>query len=189
MIGITVFAAMAILLIGYVLMLYAGLLRAQQQVKQAWTWLEAALARRDGEIAQLLQLHGLQARAEQTVCVPVDRARAALISACTAQDAAALGAAERTLRCALTALCAATVNTRGMGEDKLLHALQFRLRALETAITAYQETYNEAARIQNARLEMFPDTLIATACHFARAPLIDFRANGSAVMLGLAFGK
>ena len=42
MIGVTVFSAMTVLLAGYALALYRGLLRAERQLRRAWSHLEFA---------------------------------------------------------------------------------------------------------------------------------------------------
>lgn len=190
MIGVTVFAAMAILLIGYALMLYGGLMRAEHRVRSAWSTLRDALARREVEFVQLLELYAACPESTRGERQPIEAARRAVRAACDAHDAVALGAAESALRAAVPSLYASITRDLGTRAEALLRALEFRIRALETAIWAHHETYNAAARAQNARLQMFPDALIGAACHFAPAPLIDFgTCRDGTVNLDLALAK
>lgn len=191
MIGVTVFATMAVLLIGYAITLYGGLLRTRQRVKRAWSTLEAALARRDRELTRLLELFRAQACANTKTLGCVERARTALESALKGGDVASIGDAEYALRAALHALYVTATERPKSNETVLVRTLQFRIRALGSAIRAQQRRYNEAARAQNARIELLPDAFIADLCHFTRVPLIEFGATTatSAIPLGVAFGK
>ena len=190
MIGVTVFAAMAVLLIGYALMLYRGLLRARLQLTRAWSNLQFAWARRDGELARLVELCRQDGQCDSEVIERVLRARDALQAARAQHDVAAVNGTEDTLRAALVTLYPIAARHPDRQAETALRALRFRIRAHERAIAAYRTRYNEAAKNLNARIEMLPDSLIAGLCRFAPASLLeDTAAPAADVDLGLAFGK
>jgi LemA protein len=192
MIGVTVFSAMTVLLAGYALALYRGLLRAERQLRRAWSHLEFAWARRDGEITRLLELCAPDATAHSEVLERLQRARGALQLARDRRDAPAVNAAERELRSVLAALyplAARNVHAHPQG-DALLRALRFRVRAHERAIAAHAERYNAAAEALNARIDLLPDALIAAVCHLVPVARVDLNpAGGADGELSLAYGK
>lgn len=192
MIGVTVFTAMTILLAGYALALYRGLLRAERQLHRAWSHLEFAWARRDGEITRLIELCAPDLATHSETFERLKRAREALQRAREQQDVPAVNAAEDLLRSALAALypiATRHVHVHPQG-DALLRALRFRVRAHERAIAAHGERYNAAAEALNARIDLLPDALIAGLCHLAPAARVELSAAGGADSdLGLAYGK
>lgn len=54
--------------------------------------------------------------------------------------------------------------------------LQARISQLENAIADRREFYNEAANINNVRVEQFPDAIIAGLFRFGTHPLLEFAA-------------
>ena len=190
MIGVSVFAAMTVLLAGYAGALYKALLRARLRLARAWSSLEFAWDRRDGEIARLLELCEQDNPPACEANERTERARSALHAARSQHDIAAVNEAEGALRSALLELYPIAARHPQLQADTLLRALRFRMRAHERAIAAYREGYNDAAKALNARIELLPDSLIAGLCHFAPTPLLEFSATPTAdIDLGLAFSK
>lgn len=194
MIGVTVFAAMTVLLTGYAAVLYRGLLRARRRLKRAWSNLEFAWARRDGDIAKLLELCRQDDPSDQEALERVVRARTALQAARAQGDVTAVNAAEGTLRAALTVvypIAARQVHARGEMFEMVLRALRFRIRAHERALANERERFNETAQALNARIETLPDTLIAGMCRLTPTALLEFNAVPATDidLLGLAFSK
>lgn len=190
MIGLTVFAAMTVLLIGYAIALHRGLQHARRRLTRAWSSLEFAWARRDGEIGKLLELCEQDCEGAREASERAHRARAALQEARHRHDISAVNEAEGTLRAALVDLYPIAARHPQLQADALLRALRFRMRAHERAIAAYRECYNEKAKALNARIEMLPDALIANLSRLTPAALLEFSAAPTAdIDLGLAFGK
>ena len=189
MIGVTVFAAMAVLLIAYALSLYRGLNRTRRSLARAWSNLEFSWARRDGDISRLLELCEHSAPAEPDTLERLVAARAALQTARSERDVAAVSAAEGALRSALSPVYAIAARNPHSYAESLLRALRFRIRAHERAICAHCERYNQAADALNARIDLLPDALIAGLCHCAPVSALDLGVPGADIELNLAFSK
>ena len=189
MIGVIVFAAMAVLLVAYALTLYRGLKRARRSLARAWSNLEFSWARRDGDISRLLELCEHGAPAEPDTLERLIAARTALQTARSARNLAAVSAAESAVRSALSPVYAVAARNPHSYAESLLRALRFRIRAHERAICAHCERYNQAADALNARIDLLPDSLVAGLCHCTPAGALEMGAPGADIELNLAFGK
>ena len=190
MIDIIVFAFMAVLLVGYAAVLCNGLRRARQRVHRAWSHLEFAWARRDGELSKLLDLCAQDPQCDGEMLERAAQARQALLGARRSHDVGAVNEAEDALRRALGPVYPAAARLRHEHTQAIVQALRFRIRAHEKAIVSYRSGYNEAARALNARLEMLPETLLAGVCGLKPIALLECTAAPDAdTDLGLAFSK
>lgn len=192
MIDITLFAAMALLLIGYAAALYGSLRRAQRRLRRAWSHLDFAWARRDGDLGKLLDLCRQDGECDGELIERVLRAGTALQEARCRRDVAVVNDSEAALHRALVPVYPATSPPRHGPSEALIRALRYRIEAHEQAIASARTRYNEAAHALNARVEMLPEALIANLCGMTAVALL----HGDAAQppdlglgLGLAFGK
>jgi LemA protein len=102
------------------------------------------------------------------------RARTAIGQASASSDVAAVGAAEPQLRSGVTRLFAVAENYPELKSDASFQRLQSRITSLEEALADRRELYNEQVNLNNIRIDVFPDVLIARNFGFARAHLLDF---------------
>ncbi|MDA8351196.1 MAG: LemA family protein [Pseudomonadota bacterium] len=190
MIDITVFATMALLLIGYAAVLYSGLRRARRRLARAWLHLDFAWDRRDGDLLKLLELCRQDDACEGELIERALRAREALQDARHRRDVSAVNDTEEALRRTLTPVFPAAARQRHGHPEAVVRALRLRIQAHEQAIAAAHTRYNEAASALNSRIEMLPEMLIASLCGMTPVALLQCDAPAPAdIDLGLAFSK
>ena len=108
------------------------------------------------------------------------QARSAVSSAGQNMDMKALGTAERSLRSSLGRLFAVAEAYPDLKADQNFMQLQQRITSLESGISDRRELYNDAANINNVRIEQFPDVIIARMLAFKEATLLSFDAAETA---------
>lgn len=190
MIDIAVFAAMALLLIGYAAVLYSGLRRAQRRLTRAWCHLNFAWDRRDGDLVKLLELCREDGPCDGELIERVLRARQTLHDARQRHDVSAVNDTEDALRRTLAPMYPAAARQRKGHAEAVVRALRFRIQAHEQAIAAARTRYNQAASALNSRIEMLPETLIAGLCGVTPAALLQCETGAQADLgIGLAFSK
>jgi LemA protein len=90
---------------------------------------------------------------------------------------AAVGAAEQQLRSGVTRLFAVAESYPQLKSDESFKQLQTRITALEESIADRRELYNDQVNLNNIRVRVFPDVVIAQHFGFRSAQLLDFTAE------------
>jgi len=190
MTGLIVFLLLTVLLLGYVVTMYNGLVRVRNEVKLAWSNIDVLLVQRHDELPKLIEVCKRYMQHERETLERVTAARSQVEAARHAGDIASVSAAEGAMRSGLANLYAVAESYPQLKADTLFGKLAARISALETAIADRREIYNDAANAQNVRIETFPDALVASLFNFAPARLLKFDASQTAdVDVGLAFGR
>ena len=140
----------------YFIGLYNTLVGLREAVTIAWTDVEALLAERDADFAKLLEICARHMTAEQELLQKLRRAPVYYSPADAAQ------------------LFAAAANHPGLLRDAEFRALQNRLGAANASLVERRETYNQQVGINNIRLGVFPEMLIARNFGFAAAQPLEF---------------
>lgn len=166
--GVIVIAAL------YAVVVYNGLVRLKHNVAKAWSNIDVLLKQRHDELPKLVEVCRQYARFEQATLARVVDARAQVAAARELHDLPALGTAESVLRAGLEKLFAVAEAYPELRANEHFLQLQVRITALENAIADRREWYNEAANLQNVRIEQFPDLMIARALQFGSQPLLEF---------------
>ena len=190
MIAVTVTFAILILIVGYFVTLYNGLVRVRNQVKLAWSNIDVLLVQRHDELPKLVDVCKRYMQHEQQTLEQVIQARSAVDTARTANNVSGVSAAEDSLRSGLAHLYAVAENYPNLKANELFTTLQSRISALETAIADRREIYNDAVNALNVRVETFPDVLVASLFGVAPAHPLKFTTGQTAdVDLATAFAK
>jgi LemA protein len=190
MIGMILFLLIVVLLIGYTVTIYNGLVRTRNEVKLAWSNIDVLLVQRHDELPKLIEVCKQYMQYEQGTLERVTQARSQVEAARSAGDVSSVSQAEGALRSGLANLYAVAERYPDLKADAAFRNLSSRISALETAIADRREIYNDAANAQNVRVETFPDAVIAGLFNFGPARLLKFEAAQTAdVDVGLAFGK
>jgi LemA protein len=174
MIAFAVFALMLVLLAGYAVTIYNGLVRVRNEVKLAWSNIDVLLVQRHDELPKLIEVCKRYMQHESETLERVARARSAVDTARTNGDVSSVSAAEGALRTGLTGLYAVAERYPNLKADTIFQNLQTRISSLETAIADRREVYNDAANAQNVRIETFPDNMVAGLGSFEPARLLKF---------------
>jgi len=171
----------AVVVIGvYLIMLYNGLVGVKHNVAKAWSNIDVVLRQRHDEIPKLVEVCKQYRQFEQETLEKVIRARSLVHEAREKQDPAALGAAESMMRSSLGGLFAIAEAYPDLKTNQNFMQLQARISQLENMIADRRELYNEAANINNVRIEQFPDMIVAGMGNFPSAALLHFTSDEKA---------
>jgi LemA protein len=173
-IGLVVILALAVVLIAYVTGIYNGLVNLRENVKVAWANIDVLLKQRHDELPKLVETCKRYMQFEQDTLEKVMRARSSVSQASTSGNVAAVGAAEQQLRVGVGRLFAVAENYPQLKTDETFKQLQGRITALEESIADRRELYNDQVNLNNIRVKVFPDVLIAQRFGFLPAQLLEF---------------
>jgi LemA protein len=174
MIGLVVTVALAVALLAYLIGIYNGLVGLRENIKVAWANIDVLLKQRHDELPKLIETCKRYMQFEQETLEKVMRARASISHASASGDVAAVGAAEHELRSGMTRLFAVAESYPQLKSDETFKRLQSRITALEETIADRREFYNDAVNLNNIRVKIFPDVLIAHQFGFRPAQLLEF---------------
>jgi LemA protein len=173
-IGLIVILALFVVLVAYVAGIYNGLVSLRENVKVAWANIDVLLKQRHDELPKLVDTCKRYMQFEQETLEKVMRARASVSQASTSGNVAAVGAAEQQLRSGVGRLFAVAENYPQLKSDETFKQLQARITALEESIADRRELYNDQVNLNNIRVKVFPDVLIAQRFGFLPAQLLEF---------------
>jgi LemA protein len=148
-----------IVLIGLVLVgIYNGLIRSRVRTREAWSGIDVQLKRRADLIPNLVETVRGYASHERQTFENVTRARAMLQQAGTAPEAAQ---ANNFLTQTLRSLFAVAENYPELKANQNFLDLQSQLSDIEEKIAFARQFYNRNASDYNARIQTFPNAIIA----------------------------
>jgi LemA protein len=173
-IGLVVILALALALAAYLIGIYNGLVSLRENVKVAWANIDVLLKQRHDELPKLVETCKRYMQFEQETLEKVMRARASVSQASTSGNVAAVGAAEQQLRAGVGRLFAVAESYPQLKSDETFKQLQSRITALEESIADRRELYNDQVNLNNIRVKVFPDVVIAQRFGFVPAQLLEF---------------
>lgn len=173
--GYIALAVLAVVLV-YGITAYNNLVVIKNNVAKAWANIDVLLKQRHDELPKLIDTCKQYMQYEQATLEKVINARARVASAREQQDMGALGAAEAALRTGLGSLFALVEAYPELKANEQFLHLQARITGLEDAIADRREFYNESVNINNARIDQFPDLIIARLMNFRAFDLLRFDA-------------
>jgi LemA protein len=187
-IGLVVILALALALAAYLIGIYNGLVGLRENVKVAWANIDVLLKQRHDELPKLVETCKRYMQFEQETLEKVMRARASVSQASTSGNVAAVGAAEQQLRAGVGRLFAVAESYPQLKSDETFKQLQGRITALEESIADRRELYNDQVNLNNIRVNVFPDVMIAQRFGFPPAQLLEFtNEEKSDVQVGALF--
>jgi LemA protein len=176
---IAIVIILALLVVGvlYWIGLYNGLVKLRENVKTSWSNIDVLLKQRHDEIPKLVETCKRFMQFEQETLEKVMRARSAVLQASGSGNVAAVGAAERQLRSGIGQIYAVAENYPALKSDETFQHLQQRITGLEQAIADRRELYNDQVNLNNIRVGLFPDSIVARRYGFKPAELLEFSAD------------
>ena len=175
-IGNAVIVFLVIVLLGYGIALYNGLVTLKHNVRRAWANIDVLLKQRHDELPKLVEICRQYMQYEHDTLVQVASARAAVFGANQRHDVAAVGAGEGALRKSLGQLYAVAESYPDLKADKQFKHLRDRITTLENTIADRREYYNESVTLNNIRIETFPDLVLARWFGFRAQATLEFGA-------------
>ena len=158
--GLIVFAAIVLSVFGLTAT-YNALVAASARTTRAWNELDALLRQRHDEIPKLIEMCEPRLENQRAVFDRVLEARAAILGARQTRSADALGAAERELRAALTALIAAAAHAPELASSPAFGLLRQRNTTLDDEIADRRDRYNQAVHDYNEAIRRVPSNIVA----------------------------
>jgi LemA protein len=174
MIALLVTLAALIALTVYLAGIYNGLVGLRENVKVSWANIDVLLKQRADELPKLVETCKRYMQFEQETLEKVMRARASINQASQSGNIAAVGAAEQQLRAGMTRLYAVAESYPQLKSDETFKNLQIRITALEESIADRREMYNDQVNLNNIRVGVFPDVMVARRFGFLPAHLLEF---------------
>ena len=171
--AILFYGVFAIFLI-YGIFLYNNLVNIKHNVAKSWSNIDVLLKQRHDELPKLVEACKQYSQFEQETLRQVTEARARVQQASASQDIPALGQAESALRVGLGQIFAVAEAYPELRTNEHFARLMTRISGLEDAIADRRELYNESVNINNARIEQFPDVIVASLFRFGPRPLLTF---------------
>lgn len=166
--------AVALVLIGYSIVIYNNLISLKHNVSKSRANIDVLLKQRHDELPKLVASCKQYMQHERETLEDVIKARNSVKTAQDSDDIASLGKAESSLRSSLGKLFALAENYPELKADKSFIQLQQRISHLEESIADRRELYNDSVNLNNARIEQFPDVLVARAFGFKDFGLLEF---------------
>ena len=163
----------SMVLLGFVLSRYNGVVRSQKQVQEAWSGIDVQLRRRASLLPNLIEGVKAYAAHERDVFEEVARARSALQKATGTSQASS---ANDMISAALGRLFAVVENYPQLRASENFMSLRADLSDIEEKIAFARQFYNRTVLDYNTRLETFPDAVIARSLDFKPA---EFFAAGA----------
>ncbi|MFA5000864.1 MAG: LemA family protein [Candidatus Paceibacterota bacterium] len=154
-----------LVIVGWLVLGYNGLVRLVNQTKEAWADIDVQLKRRYDLIPNLVEAVKGYAAHESGVFEKVTQARA---NALNAQGPAEKGKAEDALSGALKSVFAVAEAYPQLRAVESFTSLQTELSDTENKIQAARRFYNGNVRDLNIKIETFPSNIIAGIFKFAK---------------------
>lgn len=166
MIGLVVLA----LIVGYIIMVYNGLVQLKVRIKEALSGIDVQLKRRIDLIPNLVETVKGYAKHEKDVFENVTKARSALMGASTLEDKAQ---SNNMLTDALKSLFAVAEAYPDLKANTNFADLQRQLEDTEDKIAFSRQFYNSNVLSYNTQVQVFPSNLIANAFGFTQAEFFE----------------
>jgi len=173
--GTWIVVAIVIIVVGWLVLTYNGLVTARNRTQEAWSEIDVELKRRHDLIPNLVNTVQGYMGHERGTLEAVTNARAAAVSAGASGDPAKIGQAENMLSQSLRSLFAVSENYPDLKAISAFTNLQETLTATEDKIEFSRRFYNGNVRDYNIKLQTLPTSLIAGALGFK--PFAFFQAD------------
>jgi len=158
----------------YTVLIYNGLVRIKHSVSKAWANIDVLLKQRHDELPKLIEVCKGYMKHERGVLEEVIKARSMASDARTNEDINKVGESETLMRQGLGKLFMTVEAYPDLKANQQFKHLQHRITGLENQIADRREYYNETVRVNNTRIEMFPDVIIARIFNFGQRVFLRF---------------
>jgi LemA protein len=175
MIGLIVVLVVVVVIVAWIAGLYNSLVRAKNEVGNAWSQIDVQLNRRHDLIPNLVEtVKGYMTHERETLeAVVRARQQAVQITGASVEDKARV---ENALSQTLRSLFAVSENYPQLKANENFLALQEELTSTENKISFARQYYNDSVLNLNNRIQMFPTNIFASAFNFKQAAFFEIEA-------------
>jgi LemA protein len=164
MTALIIVIVLAVVIVGYLILAYNGLVRSRNQAENAWSQIDVQLKRRLDLVPNLVETVKGYAAHEREALEAVVRARSAAMAAPDTPPAQAQ--ADNMLSGALRQLFALSEAYPDLKANQNFLALQEELTATEGRVAYARQFYNDSVLTYDNKLESFPTVIVAKAFNF-----------------------
>lgn len=177
----TILLVAVVAIAGYVIVIYNGLVRARQMVKEAWSGIDVQLKRRADLIPNLIETVKGYAGHERSTLEEVTQLRTRAQSIAP-DDVAGRAQVEGMLSQALGRLLAVAEAYPDLKANQNFLQLQAELSDLENKIAASRRFFNNAVQEYNTAIQQFPAVLIAGSFGFTERTFFELEESERAAV-------
>ena len=189
MLMIWIIVIVVVLVIGYVVLTYNGLVSMRNRIENAWAQIDVQLKRRYDLIPNLVETARGYIKHERETLEAVIKARnialgAAQTAAANPADAGAMKnllGAESGLGGAMSRLMVVVEQYPDLKANQNMMQLTEELTSTENKISFARQAYNDAVMTYNTSRETFPQNIVAGMFNFAEAQLFQVENAGERV--------
>jgi LemA protein len=165
-----ILGVVALVVVLFVIVMYNGLVRLRNQVRNSWAQIDVQLKRRSDLIPNLVEAVKGYMKHEKSVLENVTRARTAFLSASTIDGKAkASDALSKTLK----SLFAVSENYPQLKANENFIQLQEEISGTENKIAYARQNYNDMVMVLNTKIETFPSNIFAGIFGFVKEALFE----------------
>jgi LemA protein len=146
-------------MVGYVVMIYNGLIALKNDIDKAWANIDVMLKQRHDELPKLLDVCKGYMNYERDTLLKITQARSMFQQAVTVDQKAH---ADQSMTSALRGFFAVAENYPELKANNNFLQLQKRITELENQIADRREFYNDSVNTFNIRIQQMPDTFVAS---------------------------
>src|SRR5438477_7789869 len=154
--------------VGYVVMIYNGLVAFKNDIDKAWANIDVMLKQRHDELAKLLAVCKGYMDYERDTLQKIVQARSMYQQAVTVDQKAQ---ADQSMTAAVRGLFAVAENYPDLKANNNFMQLEKRITELENQIADRREFYNDSVNTLNIRIQQFPDTFVASFMQLTPKPM------------------
>lgn len=158
----------------YGVIIYNGLVRIKHNVSKSWANIDVLLKQRHDELPRLVEVCKGYMKHERETLETIMKARSMANDALQMDDVKKVGQSETLMRQGLGKLFVAVEDYPELKANEQFKHLHHRITALENQIADRREFYNESVTVNNTRIEMIPDVIIAKLFSFKERALLQF---------------
>ncbi len=158
------------LVIIMIISIYNGLIKAQQQVNNAWSQISVQLQRRFDLIPNLVETTKAYSNFEAKTLQKVTELRTAWANSSSVSEKAKL---DTELSGALKTIMAVSENYPDLKANTQFTELMEELRSTENKIAYSRQFYNDSVTRYNTKLSLFPSNIIANMFNFKAKELFE----------------
>lgn len=160
--------------LAYGTVIYNNLVNLKHNVSKSLANIDVLLKQRHDALPKLIDTCKAYMKYEQETLEKITQARGLVASAQAQKNIPQLDQAESSLRAGLSHLFALAENYPDLKANDSFIQLQHTIIQLENTIADRREVYNESVNLNNARIEQFPDVIIAKKFGFKSFYLLKF---------------
>ena len=168
MTGLLIAGGVLVVIVLWFIATYNGLVRARNEVKNAWAQIDVQLKRRHDLIPNLVETAKGYVKHERETLETIARARAGAVAA---SGVAQVGQAESQLNTALRGFYAVAENYPDLKANASFLAIQEELSSTENKVGFARQFYNDSVLKLNTMIESIPSNIVAGMGGFQKADL------------------